>query len=73
MGYHAGMIKKIVRKRKLGEYSEIREDLEFWLSRTPDERIDAVSELSRGQYGSARLQRSARLIQRKTGLKKPLF
>jgi hypothetical protein len=59
------MIKKTVRTRRLGEYSEIRENLEYWLSRPPGERIEAVCELSREQYGSARLQRVARLIKLK--------
>lgn len=59
------MIKKTVRRRRLGEYSEIKENLEYWLSRPPEERIEAVAQLSREQYGSARLQRVARLIRRK--------
>jgi len=59
------MIEKVVKKRNLSTYSSIKEDLAYWLSKTPDERVMAVDYL-RGQYhGSAtRLQRSARVIQR---------
>ena len=62
------MIKKVVKKRKLGEYSEIEEDLAYWLSKTPEERVSAVEILRRQRHGdSARLQRVARVIQRSQG------
>jgi len=49
----------------MAKYSSIREDLEFWLSKTPEERIATV-EFLRKQFGgsTARLQRTARVIQR---------
>jgi hypothetical protein len=44
-------------------YSEIRQNLEFWLSRPPEERIAAVEELRCEVYGdSHRLQRVARVM-----------
>lgn len=42
-----------------------RDDLAYWLSRSPAERIAAVEYLRRqAGAGSARLQRTARIIQR---------
>ena len=58
------MVQKIVKKRNLGESSSIKEDLAYWLSKSPDERIAAVEYL-RGQYhgSTERLQRVVRIIQ----------
>ena len=58
------MIEKIVKKLDLKKDSSIKEDLAYWLSKTPQERIVAI-EFLRGQYhgSSARLQRSARVVQ----------
>jgi len=58
------MIEKSVRKLDLKRDSSIKEDLAYWLSKTPRERIAAIEYL-RGQYhgSSTRLQRSARVIQ----------
>ena len=64
------MIKKIVVKRNLFEhkYSSIKDDLAYWLSKLPDERIAAVEYLRRQYYGSTtRLQKFARVIQRTQG------
>ena len=60
------MIRKIVKKANLDKFSSIEEDLIFWLSKPPEERVAAV-DLLRKQYNgnSARLQRSARVIQLK--------
>ncbi len=59
------MIEKVVRKGSLQDLSEIKEDLTYWLSKTPDERIAEVERLRRQFHGSsARLQRSARIVQR---------
>jgi hypothetical protein len=57
------MIQKVVKRRDLGNFSSIKEDLAYWLEKTPDERVSAVDYLRR-QYpgGSTRLQRSARII-----------
>lgn len=58
------MIKKIVRRKKLSTSSE-NEDLKYWLSKSPQERIEAV-EILRKQYNgnTERLQRVIRIIQR---------
>jgi hypothetical protein len=59
------MITKVVRKKNLKQFSEVEENLAYWLSKTSDERISAVEYLRRQVNGSsARLQRSARVIQR---------
>jgi hypothetical protein len=58
------MIKKAVVKNR-SQDSEIQQNLEYWLSKTPEERIEAVELLRRQMYGnSERLQRVARIIQR---------
>ena len=59
------MIQKVVTKRTLNDASSRKDDLLFWLSKSPEERVSAVEYLRRQFYGStARLQRSARIIQR---------
>jgi hypothetical protein len=60
------MIRKIVKKHDLDNFSEIRQNLEYWLSRPPEERLAAVDALRRQYYGDPqRLQRVARVILRK--------
>jgi hypothetical protein len=60
------MIAKVVRKGKRENISEVKENLAYWLSKTPEERVSAVEHLRRQLHGSsARLQRSARVIQLK--------
>ena len=62
------MIQKVVTKRNLYDSSSIKEDLAFWLKKTHEERVAAVDYLRRQYHGStARLQRSARVIQRAQG------
>ena len=59
------MIQKIVKKSRIDDLSSIREDLAYWLSKSYEERISAVEYLRRQYHGNtARLQRSARVIQR---------
>jgi hypothetical protein len=59
------MIRKIVKKHDLDNFSEIGQNLEYWLSRPPEERLAAVDTLRREYYGdSQRLQRVARVIGR---------
>lgn len=59
------VIEKVLKKGKLSEISEIRENLSYWLSRPPEERVSAVEKLRRIAHGdSAGLQRTARVIQR---------
>jgi hypothetical protein len=58
------MIRKTVKKQDLDKLSEIRQNLEYWLSRPPEERLAAVDALRREYYGdSQRLQRVARVVQ----------
>ena len=62
------MIQKVVRKAKLSDHSEIKENLAYWLSKSPQERVAAVESLRRQRIGSSvRLQRVARLVQRTPG------
>ena len=62
------MIRKVVQKQWMDNYSEIRQNLEYWLSRPPEERLAAVDELRRDYYGdSHRLQRVARVVQQAQG------
>lgn len=62
--YNIGMDKKAVTKKSLQD-SEVSQNLEYWLSKTPQERVEAVEILRRQMYGSSeRLQRVARIIQR---------
>ena len=59
------MIKKVVRKRSLRDASSLKNDLAYWLSKPPEERVATVDYLRRQYYGSTtRLQRSAKVIQR---------
>ena len=59
------MDRKTVQKHDMDDYSEIRQNLEYWLSRPPEERLAAVDALRREYYGdSHRLQRVARVILR---------
>ena len=59
------MIEKVINKANLREFSEIKENLSYWLSKKPEERVEAVEYLRRTMHGSsARLQRTARVIQR---------
>ena len=59
------MIQKIVKKHRLQERAATQDDLAYWLSKTPEERVATVDYLRRQYYGNAtRLQRVARVIQR---------
>ena len=59
------MIEKVVRKHDLKDFDEIKDNLAYWLSKTPEERVEAAEILRRQHLGSsARLQRVARVIQR---------
>jgi len=64
----AGLIEKVVRKANLRDFSEVKDNLIYWLTKEPEERVEAVEHLRRRLHGSsARLQRSARVIQRSQG------
>lgn len=59
------MIRKVVTIRPLHDRSAEREDIEYWLSRPPGERMEELENLRRHFYGDLpRLQRVARVIQR---------
>ena len=59
------MIQKIVKKQRLHERTITQEDLAYWLSKTPAERVATVDYLRTQYYGNAtRLQRVARVVQR---------
>lgn len=59
------MIEKVVKKRKLEDFSEIKEDLAYWLSKSPEERVAAVELLRKQRHGSSeRLQRVVKVVQR---------
>ena len=58
------MIQKIVKKHRLQDRDTTQDDLAYWLSKTPEERVAAVDYLRRQYYGNAaRLQRVARVVQ----------
>jgi hypothetical protein len=62
------VIEKVVKKFDLERHSSTKEDLAYWLSKTPEDRIEAIEFLRRQHHGSsARLQRSARVIQQTRG------
>lgn len=59
------MIEKVMRKGNLRDWREVCQNLEYWLSRLPGERVEAVELLRRQRDGSAaRLQRVARVVRR---------
>jgi hypothetical protein len=59
------MIQKIVKKHRLHERTTAQDDLAYWLSKTPEERVATVDYLRTQYYGNAaRLQRVARVVQR---------
>jgi hypothetical protein len=58
------MEKHIVKIHRLDEYDEIKDNLEFWLSRPTSERTAAVDQLRMEFNGNpVRFQRTARIIQ----------
>jgi len=58
------MVEKVVTKHNVKDFNSIKEDLAYWLSKTPEERIEALELLRRQLHGSSeRLQRTARVIQ----------
>jgi len=59
------MIKKVIKISNLNDKNLISDDLEYWLSKPPAERVAAVEILRRQFHGSTeRLQKIARVIQR---------
>ena len=59
------MIRRMVQKHDLDNFSEIKQNLEYWLSCPLEEHIAAVDALRREYYGdSRRLQRVVRVFLR---------
>ena len=59
------MIQKVVKKQNLQDHksNSIRENLEYWLTKTPEERVSTVEFLRRQYHGrTAGLSRSARVV-----------
>jgi hypothetical protein len=58
------MVQKVVKKCHLNDLSSTKEDLAFWLKKSPEERVAAVDYLRRQYHESTtRLQRVACVIQ----------
>jgi hypothetical protein len=57
------MIKKVMQKRPINE-SQTKDDLVYWLSRPPEERVAAVGMLRRQFYGKnmPRMKKVFRII-----------
>ncbi|MGD2094122.1 MAG: hypothetical protein PVH77_03845 [Phycisphaerales bacterium] len=50
-------------KHRLDDFSEVEQNLQYWLSRPAEERLAAVDSLRAQIYGDTkRLQRTARVI-----------
>lgn len=62
--YKADMaIKKVVKIKNLSELSSM-DELDYWMSKSPQERIEAIEYPRKIQYGdTTRLQRVVRIIQ----------
>jgi hypothetical protein len=59
------MIKRILKRTRLTDPSNLDADLKYWLRQPAKDRVAAVEMLRNQIYGrSARLQRVARVIQR---------
>jgi len=59
------MIQKIVKKHRMQEQTTTQDDVAYWLSKTPEERVATVDYLRTQYYGNTtRLQRVARVVQR---------
>lgn len=57
------MIKPVISKHKLGSFSEILDDLQYWMRKSPVDRIAAVEALRKQQNGTGkRLQRVIKVI-----------
>lgn len=56
------MDRTAVKLYHMDEFDEVGENLRYWLTRPPEERLDAVDELRDEWYGEQRLQRTARIV-----------
>ncbi len=56
------MIKKVISKCSLSQWQKDKDDLHYWLTKSPEERIGAVEFLRKQYYGhSTRFQRTVRV------------
>ncbi len=63
--YNIVMIEAVVNKYDLNSISEKKQNLEYWLLQSGEERVSAVDYLRKQVYGdSVRLQRVVKVIQR---------
>ena len=63
--YNNFMIRRIVERHSLKDHNEIKQNLQYWMSRPAGERLAAIDLIRRQIYGDAqRLQRTVRVIQR---------
>ena len=59
------MIQKTFKIKEMKKHNSIADDLAYWLSKSPEERVAAVDFLREQYHGSTgRLQKVARVIQR---------
>jgi hypothetical protein len=57
------MIQKVVKKGRIHDLQSAKQDLDYWLSRPPQERIAAVEYLRKQYNGNTeRLQRVVKII-----------
>jgi hypothetical protein len=60
-------MEKKIKKTSLNNPKAVQEDLEYWLSRPPEERVSAVEVLRRQHYGDmGRIQKVIRKFRRPT-------
>ena len=67
--YNTTMLQRVITVRRLEDSADQkREDIEYWLSRPPGERMAEMERLRRHFYGNLpRLQRVIRVLQREEG------
>ena len=59
------MIQKVIKIKDLKDHNAAKDDLEYWLGKSPKERVGAVDFLRQQYHGSTgRLQRAVTVIQR---------
>ncbi len=57
------VIEKVVKKGVWKDVSEIEENLRYWLSKAPEERVSAVEHLRKQRHGEmGRIQRCVRVV-----------
>ena len=59
------MIQKTFKIKEMKHHNSIRDDLDYWMSKSPEERVAAVDFLREQYHGSTgRLQRVSRIVER---------